>query len=149
MDSIRPCGGCTACCSVFGVHEIGKEPWTVCEHLVKEKGCKIYGKRPQMCQEFFCLWQGGTGRDEDRPDKLGVIFAPTNGPTEFTGEEEFQAYELHPKAFLNAQVVCLARAMTEINEKLIVGHKYGGKEFTFMGPQAKIKAAQDWVREQS
>ena len=90
MGDERPCGGCTACCSVFGVKELGKKPWTGCKHL-EETGCKIYDKRPAMCKGFFCLWQGGAGEEDERPDRLGAIFALSNGPTEFTGELEYQS----------------------------------------------------------
>lgn len=145
MSDVRPCDGCTACCSVFGVEEIGKAPWTGCEHLVDRSGCQVYETRPAMCREFYCLWQGGAGGPFDRPDRLGVIFAPTNGPTEFTGEEEYQAYELMPGMFATGRVVRLAKQIAG-TDKLIIGHRHGGEVLTFIGPPEKIKAAQEWVK---
>lgn len=143
----RACGGCTACCSIFGVEEIGKAPWTGCKHLLKT-GCKIYRRRPRMCKEFYCLWQSGFGKKADRPDRLGVVFAPTNGETEFTGEKEFQAYELFPGAFSKPAVVKLAKWIAG-DDKLVVGHRHGGEVLTFLGPQRKIRAAQEWVRKKN
>jgi len=143
---IKPCGGCTACCAVFGVREIDKEPWTVCEHLVAKKGCKIYGKRPHMCREFFCLWQSVEHMtEEERPDRLGAIFATTNGPTEFTGAEEIQAYELRPGSMDDSKVMRVAKRLSAESGKLIVAHLHGGKALQFFGPQAKIDAAMEWA----
>ena len=141
---VRPCGGCTACCSVLGVHDIAKQPWTACEHL-EEGGCGIYDARPNPCRKFNCLWQGWVGKESDRPDKIGVIFAPTNGQTEFTGEEEFQAYELAPGKFNTPEALNIARILTTATGKLLVGHVHGGTGYVFMGPDRKIAAAQKWM----
>ena len=147
----RVCGGCTACCTIFGIEELGKKPWTECEHLTKApftRGCSIYRKRPRSCREFNCLWLGGAGTVKARPDRLGVMFAPTNGVTEFTGEWEFQAYEVFPGAFGKPDVVLLAKLIAG-RDKLIIGHRHGGGVLTFIGPPEKIKAAQEWTRKQN
>jgi hypothetical protein len=143
--SVRACDGCTACCSVFGVEEIDKEPWVRCEHLV-ERGCSIYETRPKHCHGFYCLWQSGIGKMENRPDKLGVVFAHTNGKFEATGETEVQAYEIDPKGFENPDVVKIAGDLAK-KKILIIGHTHGGKTFRFMGPVGKIRKAKTWVEE--
>jgi len=146
VPSVRSCDGCTACCSVFGVEEINKSPWIKCEHL-NERGCSIYATRPRYCHSFYCLWQTGLGTAHERPDKLGVIFAPTNGKTEFTGETEIQVYEIVPHAFNRPDVIRLAKTFGD-RGKLVVGHVYGGDSFRFVGPPDKIAKATRWLENQ-
>lgn len=71
----KSCGECTACCTVIGVEELKKDPYTKCEHL--KENCSIYEERPNSCKIFECLYLSGNllSLDErNRPDKLGVIF---------------------------------------------------------------------------
>ena len=144
-QQVRPCDGCTECCSVFGVEEIDKDPWVPCQHLSHD-GCGIYATRPKYCRTFYCLWQNGMGSASDRPDKLGVIFAPTNGRTEFTKQQEIQAYEIEKGAFDNQQVVVLCQRFVD-RGKLIIGHTYGGNSFRFMGPSDKVIKARKWAED--
>lgn len=146
-NSVRPCDGCTECCSVFGVEEIDKEPWIPCDHLTNQ-GCGIYLTRPKYCRTFYCLWQSGLGAAEDRPDKLGVIFAPTNGKTEFTKQLEIQAYEIELGAFNNPRAVMIAQRFVN-KGKLIIGHTFDGHSFRFMGPDDKVAKARKWAEENS
>lgn len=143
LQAKRPCAGCTACCSVLGVAPLDKQPFEPCKHCV-ETGCGIYETRPKICGEFDCLWQGGTGEEQDRPDRLGVIFAPTNGPVDFTGQIEIQAYEVVPNAFASPRVVAVAKLFTA-HGLLVIGHVHGGGRFRFMGPADKIAKAQRWA----
>lgn len=145
-QSVRACDGCTACCSVFGVEEINKPAWEKCTHL-NERGCSIYATRPGHCHGFYCMWQYGVGSSFERPDKLGVIFAQTNGKTDFTGEVEIQAYEIIPLAFNKLDVIKLAKTFSE-RGKLVIGHCFGGKEFRFVGPPDKIAKAMRWAEGQ-
>jgi len=71
----RSCGECRACCTVFGVSELGKPYYRPCPHLT-ENGCGIYECRPASCRGFYCLWLDGVvpGDERWRPDNLGVIF---------------------------------------------------------------------------
>ena len=143
VPNIRPCDGCTVCCSVFGVEEINKPAWEKCTHL-DERGCGIYATRPGHCHGFYCLYQHGMGTSMDRPDKLGVVFASTNGKTTFTGQEEIQAYEAVPGAFNRSDVVRLAKTFSD-KGKLVIGHCFGGTEFRFVGPPDKVAKAMRWA----
>jgi hypothetical protein len=143
-QQVRPCDECTECCSVFGVEEIDKEPWVPCDHLSSAGGCSIYETRPTHCRGFYCLWQTGMGGAGDRPDKLGVIFAPTNGRTDFTKQVEVQAYEIEPGAFDKPQVVMLSQRFVD-RGKLVIGHTFGGKTYRFMGPADKVAKARRWA----
>ncbi len=137
----RACNGCTECCSVLGVKPLDKPPWVSCEHLCDE-GCGIYKERPGICGEFNCLWQMGLGSMDQRPDKLGVIFAPTDGIFPFTGEMEVQAYEAQPGALTNPEVVKLCKKLVK-GGGLVIGLPYGTEgTFRFMGPKDKVLKAQ-------
>ncbi len=45
----------------------------MCNHCEPGVGCKIYKARPFGCASFTCRWLEGHGKDEDRPDKAGVV----------------------------------------------------------------------------
>jgi hypothetical protein len=78
----RQCGECTACCTVMGAKTIGKPYYCDCEH--QGAGCAIYNDRPLECQAYACMWwaaEFGGIPEEDRPDKLGLMFdvGPSDG----------------------------------------------------------------------
>ena len=140
-DVKRPCNGCTECCSVLGVKPINKAPWVSCEHLC-EAGCGIYLKRPEICGEFYCLWQCGLGTMDERPDNLGVIFAPTDGVVPFTKEVEVQLYEAKPGAMNDPRVMKICNKLVK-GGALIIAMPHGTTNIhRFMGPKKKVLAAQ-------
>jgi hypothetical protein len=71
---VRKCGGCTLCCTVAGINELGKPPMTPCRHL-KGRGCGIYPNRPKSCSSFACGWLLGNFDERFRPDKIGAYVA--------------------------------------------------------------------------
>jgi hypothetical protein len=75
-DSIKECGGCTACCRTLSVYELQKPAGEWCRHCASDKkSCGIYANRPLSCREFNCLWLTSPGMSEDmRPDRCGVIW---------------------------------------------------------------------------
>lgn len=98
----RPCGDCTACCTVMAVPELGKSRGQACAHLCAS-GCAIYEERPASCRRFDCLWRLGFARDDDRPDRFGVIFDIT--PTDRdSGLQAVLAFEARPGAFAEQKV---------------------------------------------
>lgn len=83
----RECGDCTACCVLPRIQSRpeltslpllpqGKPGYTPCQFLGDGGGCGRYDERPQVCQEFECLWKIGliAGDDRRRPDNLGLMF---------------------------------------------------------------------------
>jgi len=72
----RHCGECTVCCAVMPVTELKKPEYTACSYCTTS-GCIAYASRPLTCRGWSCEWW--TGRlglaDEQRPDKLGVLFS--------------------------------------------------------------------------
>ena len=52
----RSCGGCTMCCKILGIAELGKPGGRWCPHCVVGQACGIYERRPGECKTFHCLW---------------------------------------------------------------------------------------------
>lgn len=75
MASARKCGGCTLCCKVLPVAEIGKADNERCQHKCV-KGCKIY-RTPAMpisCRFWDCRWiNGDDTADLSRPDRSHYV----------------------------------------------------------------------------
>lgn len=72
----RRCGNCSLCCTLAGVQELEKPPFTRCRHLrVNGCGCGIYPDRPKACREFACGWLQGNFDERFRPDKIGAYVA--------------------------------------------------------------------------
>jgi hypothetical protein len=100
LHTIRECGPCTACCTVFAVSELEKGMFEACSHVC-DAGCAIYPDRPEPCRAFRCQWLRGMLEVDGsvdrrlRPDACGVIvdFQPQteNG-------DMFAAWEVHPGA---------------------------------------------------
>ena len=67
----RECGECTACCTALGIVALGKEAGCDCPHA--SAGCGIYAERPDECRSYSCEWKKGKYRDEDRPDRVGIV----------------------------------------------------------------------------
>jgi len=59
---------------MIGVNELKKLPGERCKHASPGFGCKIYGKHPQSCQSYKCLWRLGHLEEEDKPNKRRLIF---------------------------------------------------------------------------
>ncbi|HRI10323.1 MAG TPA: hypothetical protein PKW35_21035 [Nannocystaceae bacterium] len=98
----RPCGECTACCTVMAVTELQKPRGQACAHICAG-GCAIYSERPDSCRRFDCLWRLGFARDDDRPDRLGVIFDVT--PRDRDCQiQAIMAFEARPGAFTDPKV---------------------------------------------
>lgn len=96
----RTCGSCQACCTVFGITELEKPPYSACTHL-REHGCGIYERRPLDCQDYLCGWRLGGGGAFDRPDLVGVLLTQRNHrPGVVAGLPEFSltAHEVWPQA---------------------------------------------------
>lgn len=77
--SARRCGGCDVCCTLPDIPELKKPLDTPCRFLRSGRGgvgCSRYETRPAVCREYRCGWLDGLGEDEDRPDRLGIMWQP-------------------------------------------------------------------------
>jgi hypothetical protein len=138
----RTCGGCKVCCTVMGVHELGKPYAFPCHHLC-DSGCSIYKDRPDGCVGFECLWRQGVIEGEGmRPDKWGVMFA---GDVKDDGIElgVFELWELAANHSLVGEIIerlrplCNyvtiypPRSITGIHYRLSEDYPNGGEEGYF------------------
>jgi Fe-S-cluster containining protein len=74
---VRACGGCTLCCKLIPVEELGKKAGQRCINCNTGKGCRIYATRPWSCREWSCLWikgtEDGTELQLRRPDRSHYV----------------------------------------------------------------------------
>ena len=74
----RSCGGCTLCCKLVPVAEIGKKGGVRCQYQ-KHTGCSIYHQpaMPHSCQIWSCRWLiDPEARDLRRPDRSRYVIDP-------------------------------------------------------------------------
>ncbi len=73
----RSCGGCTLCCKLLAVNELGKLAGQHCQHQSAAKGCKVYHdsrRMPGSCRLWNCQWIiGQLPRDLRRPDRAHYV----------------------------------------------------------------------------
>lgn len=74
----RECGGCSLCCVVLRVDELGKLGGVPCAKLRPGGGCGIHPTRPDICRAYRCLWLRGGLEHADRPDRLGAVLDVTS-----------------------------------------------------------------------
>ncbi len=92
----RDCGDCIVCCVYQGIKELDKGAMVHCPHVrlpgptkknqvyytgVSTNGnCKIDNSdsRPECCSGYKCLWLMGFGNEDDRPDKVLMLFDYTH-----------------------------------------------------------------------
>lgn len=87
----RSCGDCIVCCVYPRIEdpELTKVGMKHCPNLTLPgleesnrlyytgescENCKIYDRRPKMCEAYQCAWRRGLGADGDRPDKVLMLF---------------------------------------------------------------------------
>jgi len=70
----RNCGGCTMCCKLLRVEELGTPPLSWCPHCVATSGCGIYADRPTECRQFYCeyLLDGALG-EHWKPSRCKMV----------------------------------------------------------------------------
>ena len=82
----KSCGPCTMCCKVLEIEHFDKRAGTLCKHCSIGAGCKIYKKRPDVCQDYECSWMMERDLPSTlRPDKVGTILM------EDADSDEYQA----------------------------------------------------------
>jgi len=70
----RGCKGCTLCCKIVGISELGKPPGIWCPHCDAKRGCKIYEARPGECRGFYCGYLTNPDLDERwNPAKCKIV----------------------------------------------------------------------------
>jgi hypothetical protein len=80
--SLRPCGGCTACCTdlVVRLGSVVKDAGKACPRATS-RGCGAYVTRPAECVSYHCAWRCRLWglEDQHRPDRWGVLVDSCDG----------------------------------------------------------------------
>jgi hypothetical protein len=78
---VRDCDGCTACCKILSITELGKPMGKWCPNCSIGIRCEIYDSRPAECRDFYCGYlQHPDFDDRWRPDRCKfVIVAELEG----------------------------------------------------------------------
>jgi len=73
----RECGGCTLCCRLLPVRELGKGSNERCKHQQTGKGCAVYHKLARVspsCALWSCRWLVNDDTAElSRPDRSHYV----------------------------------------------------------------------------
>lgn len=105
---MRKCGSCDACCTVLEVPGLAPQGCN-CPHQTGS-GCGNYANRPDACRQWSCQWiqdnlfkkQSRLFRDDERPDRVGVMF-------DILADHRLVAHELRPGAFAGAGAEVVTR----------------------------------------
>jgi hypothetical protein len=93
---MRECGECIVCCVYPHIidNDLKKEGMSHCPHLTLPgeekqnevyytgasfKNCKIFSNQPKVCAKYWCSWRLGYGGEDDRPDKILMLFDNSRG----------------------------------------------------------------------
>jgi hypothetical protein len=132
----RPCGDCTACCTVMAVDEIDKPLGVECQHVCAS-GCSVYATRPAGCRDFNCIWRYGLLGAAHRPDKLGIVFDVSRAAV-----KTLLARQVWPGAFEQAAEL-LDRLVSEGHVNVLVDDSAGTRRV--IGPPDQVAAVQRMV----
>lgn len=141
----RACNECTVCCTVMYVPTIEKAPYTQCKNVC-ERGCAIYETRPSECSGYSCLWlidKGDILREEDRPDKSGLLFEMSSVHRDKSAFEEKTGIaflivrEGTPGAFESWRG---QKVLKRLSKKALIIRAYADGRRVAMGPPEKIRA---------
>ena len=124
---MRQCGECSVCCTVGAVPELKKPAHTPCSYIKTSKcgSCSIHDKPelPSVCSQYKCSWLRGYGTDEDRPDKIDVMFSDNF----VEGQRYFTAIETSPKAIFKPKAKHVWKDIARKTNIPIIVVKYGVK----------------------
>lgn len=150
---MRQCGGCTACCKILPVVELGKPALTRCDHQRHGKGCTIYERRPPSCRLWSCLWltDEQTG-NLSRPDRSHYVIDPVpdyvtaqkdDGTAEDWPVMQIWVDERHPDAHRDPAL----RAMLDRFEIMAIVRTGSDQAFLLVPPSKN--PAGEWVEQRS
>ena len=147
-DSIRECGTCTDCCTIFAVSELEKGMYETCVHVC-QAGCAIYAERPEPCRAFRCQWLRGLLEVDGtvdlglRPDVSGVVL---DYQPQTPYGDAYAAWEVEPGASDREPARSVIEGLREhylvmIATRSATGRK-GMGERRFVGPAALVERAE-------
>lgn len=148
----RTCGECTVCCTVMSVKDtdFDKREYTPCAKLCAA-GCSIYANKPSACTSYSCLWlidNGDTLRDEERPDKSGLLFEMSgihrdkSAFEKATGIPFLVVREATPGAFEEYRG---QKTLRRLSKKALIIRAYQAGKRVAMGPMEKVRVWAEYV----
>lgn len=119
VSTAKPCGDCTACCTIMRVGALNKRDYTPCQHICS-KGCAIYSEKPSECSTWQCAWKSDwiDGDERRRPDNLGVMFEYRS----VGGSCFLWVYEVWPGALKDEKVSYLLKRIGEKESIVVCQH---------------------------
>src|SRR3989344_4739888 len=130
----RSCFGCSACCEALIIHEIKKPAHQPCPNCSTGVACDIYQDRYNSCRGFGCFWLHGSGAENDRPDKSGVVsFLAIKPSGIYVTMSEYRAGALDDPG---------VRTQTQelLGWDVIVTHMPIGKRLTTYVPERRVES---------
>jgi hypothetical protein len=130
----------------MGIPELGKPKDVPCAHIVPNRGCEIYEKRPQSCRNFACHWLlDNAVADVWKPSNCHMVVEAKQRSVvihidpDFAGIWKSEPYFSEIKAMAKAGLT--KGSMTLVIEKLrtIVVLPEEEIDLGFLGPNARIK----------
>ena len=92
---MRRCDGCTLCCTLLPVKEIGKRAGVHCTYQITG-GCAVHhvpGRMPRSCYFWNCRWLvDDDTADQIRPDKSHLVIDVLEDFVAMTNEETGEQY---------------------------------------------------------
>jgi len=81
------------CCKMLHIEALQKPMGVLCAHAVAKRGCAIYGRRPDACRQFECMWLSTDEMpDYWKPDRCNMLVAgdPTGTLISILVEEGYE-----------------------------------------------------------
>lgn len=114
---------------------LDKLPYSTCKHACAT-GCASYTARPGECHDYRCLWlDDAVGDDDDRPDRLGLMFdlpSLIEDHPDYQGVQAICARELHPRARDDARAAAM---LTRLARVMVVRLTSPAGRTELMGPR--------------
>ncbi len=144
----RSCGDCRVCCKLPDIPELNKPRDSWCPSISKSKakgcgGCGRYETRPQVCRDFSCGWLSGLGEEQDRPDKLGVLWQPLELPD---GRPGLGVVEARPGALNEPRAQAWLEHFNRAKPGQVVVRKHEHPVFQMVGLTVERKAPEIGLR---
>lgn len=145
----RSCGGCTLCCRLLPVRELGKKDNERCVHQRTGKGCAVYATLPRVspsCCLWSCRWVVNDDTAElSRPDRSHYVIdmmpdfitlSDDDDPTHKSNVEIVQVWvdPKHPDAYKDPALLDYLRRRGEEGIAALI--RYSAKDAFVLFPPA-------------
>lgn len=146
----RSCEGCSLCCYMLAVHELGKPIHSWCTHCPTKQRCSIYDARPNECRTFNCGWLTSASiGDEWQPTRCRMLLTAENDGQRLTvvvHPDRPDAWRRQPhygqlKAWAEAAIQHRGQVVVKIGERYVAITPDRDVELGELGPDELIVTA--------